>query len=447
MVQRLLLTLIFACLATAAPAQDNMDIYTISGVPIDAQGANATEAKNNAIAAGSARALARLMQRLTLERDQERLGAPSTSLATSLATGYQIDNELRSPTRYRGQLTVSFDPVAVNRWLRRNGAEFVESSAPDTLVIPVLNAGGRARLWDSNPWAESWDPSRYDVTFAPVILPTGFSTDQQILTAEQAIEPDMEAIRKLAANYNTERVLLAVARADGNAVVADLAFIRTEPEFEEIREQMEAWEEDEEDAKGALSVTGDMNAKAGLEEEIIDSDGDGVPDEEEYQPVAEKLPSVRVSRDEADNILLELADLSQARLAEHWKEQTITRAKQRGSAQVTVLFRSLSEWRDLRNALGQSPFIVDARLDALSGDGALMTVTYRGLQEQLMGDLARRGARWQVSDELGEIIHSANWRPLEMIGNDIGNEESLSQDLDLSNSRGGEERTRDRGGL
>ena len=392
--------------AVSAQAQDDIDMFTISGVKIDASGETATEARQAAIAEGSAKAMRKLFERLTLREDHGSLPGVAPSTATSLATGFQIDNELRSPTRYRGLLTVSFDPVGVSQYLRNRGIAFVESAAPPTLVLPVLDAGGRARLWEANPWGEAWDEDRYAATFTPVMLADGFDTDNDILTAQKARDLDTDAIRALARLYNVERVLVAVARPDqGNARV-DLNFIRTEPEFEEIerlreeklRRQEPSFDDDLMDEPG----TGDM-----------DQDGEESAFGDDFEPVVTPLDPVRVNRDEGDNILEIAADRSQIQLAELWKQTAIVRAKQKTEVQLTVMYRNISEWLELRSAIGASPFIADARLDGISRDGALMTVTYRGLREQLMGDLHKRGARMQSSQELGEVVHALTWRPFE----------------------------------
>jgi len=385
-----------------AQSQEHLDIFTITGVVIDAKGESATEARQTAIAEGSAKALRKLFERLTLEEDHALLPGASPGLATSMATGFQIDNELRSPTRYRGLLTVSFDPDATSQYLRRNEVDFVEAAAPPTLVLPVLHAGGRARLWRSNPWADVWTEDRYAATFTPIVTPDGFESDEELLDVDQALEPDLDAVRALARVYEVERVLLAEVRLADGDIRVDLAHVRTEPEFSEIEDQL------------ISEPLGDEDPGTGRP----DADMDAAPAEDgpyafgdEFEPVVTDLGSVRVQRSESDDVLQLAADRAQARLAEEWKKSAVVRAKQRTQVTLTVLYRDIKEWADLQTAIGASPFVADARLDGVSRDGALMTVTYRGAREQLLGDLFRRGARLQSHPDMGEVIHSALWRP------------------------------------
>lgn len=430
--------LILMGLATAAHAQGDVDIYTVSGVKIDASGENATAARQTAIAEGAAEALHKLFKRLTMERDHDSLPTVSPSTATSLASGFQIDNELRAATRYRGLLTVSFDPVGVSNFLRNRGIAFVETAAPPTLILPVLDAGGRARLWEANPWADVWSEDRYEATFTPVILPDGFQTDQQILSVSKALQPDVKAIRALARMYKVERVLLAVARPESGNVRVDLTFIRTEPEFEEM--------DDEPDNGAMFESSFEDSLSADLDEDAESDDGeDGFGDN--FQPIVTPLDPVRAARDEGDNILQIAADRAQGRLGEEWKKVAVVRAKQRTEIQLTVLYRDISEWLDLRRAIGASPFVADARLDGVSRDGALMTVTYRGLHEQLAGDLRRRGARLQTTPQLGEVVYSDDWRP--SLGREMGGDDmNRSRDGGLQEQEPmGAEDNRFRGGL
>jgi hypothetical protein len=101
------------------------------------------------------------------------------------------------------------------------------------------------------------------------------------------------------------------------------------------------------------------------------------------------------------------ADRAHEALANEWKQRTVIRSQSRTEMQITVLYNDLGEWHSLRNALGSSPFITDVRLDAMARDGAWMALTYRGLREQLLADLQRRGVALRTDSRLGDVALDA----------------------------------------
>ncbi len=371
-----------AALAAAAfvwsgAAQAQMDAFVISGTPIDATAANATIAREQAIAEGAPRALRRLMQRLVLAEDADRVPSVSAQQATALATGFQVSNELRSATRYRGDLTVSFDPEGVRRLLRNSGLPFLESAAPPTLVAPVYRVGGQASLWSANPWGEGWDISRYIGGFAPVVLPEAFGAMVDQVSAEAVANANMEALEALAGAYGVSRVLVAVAEPRGGELHVQLTLVRMGSEV-------------------------DVNAPGGAPRSVT------------LSPV-----SVRAGESEAPFRLA--ADRAHDALADDWKQRTVVRSQSRSEMRLTVMYNGIGEWHSLRNALNASPFVTDRRLDAMSRDGAMMTLTYRGVREQLVSDLERRGAILRTDPQLGDVVRAGSmFSPLAGAGTQSG---------------------------
>jgi hypothetical protein len=64
---------------------------------------------------------------------------------------------------------------------------------------------------------------------------------------------------------------------------------------------------------------------------------------------------------------------------------------------VTALYTTLDEWNRIRRALRQTQGIEDVRIDAVSIDGALLLLQFRGGRANLEADLVRRGL--MLSDE------------------------------------------------
>lgn len=420
-VARPILALLALFFANTAFAQE--DAFTIRGVPIDATAQTAAAAREPAIANGAPRALRRLMERLTLPEDHERLPYVSSSQATSLAVGFRVENELRGANRYRGDLTVSFDPEGVRNLLRRAGVPFVETAAPPTLVVPVYVVDGQPTLWTANPWAEGWDESRYIGGFAPVVLPSGFGTGVSLISPQAVADGDLDTLALLADRYGLDRLLLAIARVQGEELVVDLTMVRTaeerdynaspfgvEPDFGQT-DRFGSPGGLRGDAPGAGDgFGGGPGPQAGGlgGEPYGDDDAFGAPGPRGLQPIAEALGQIRVRADESNTPFQLAADRAHELLIDDWKQLTVIRSRERTEVQLTVLYDSIDEWHTLRAALSNSPFVTDARLDALSRDGALMTIVYRGIREQLVSDLLRRGVQLSDDFRLGEVAYASD---------------------------------------
>jgi hypothetical protein len=90
-----------------------------------------------------------------------------------------------------------------------------------------------------------------------------------------------------------------------------------------------------------------------------------------------------------------------------WKRRSVVRDFETTSLRVTVMYGSLDEWLRLQEALSRASLVEGAQLDALSRDGARMTVDYRGAFEQLASELAARGATIEEHPGLGWVVLSA----------------------------------------
>ena len=90
-----------------------------------------------------------------------------------------------------------------------------------------------------------------------------------------------------------------------------------------------------------------------------------------------------------------------------WKSASVTLASEATTSPVTVLYGSHGEWQNLQQAINTSAQIQDARLDALSKDGALMTVTY-GDFNRLQTELQFKGVAVRQDPELGLVFAGAN---------------------------------------
>lgn len=350
------------CLFFTIPALASAeDPYTILGVSIDATASNALDAQTIAMRRGQALAARRLVERLTLPEDRAGTQLDFTSGASAdslfndsaiaeLISGLQISNEQRSATRYLGELAVNFDRRAVVRLLNSYGVPFVESQARPTLVLPVYDAGGQFYLWDANPWLTAWTSRSYGHALAPMIVPTDTSA-RSVISARDALSLDEPRLREIASLYGVSRIaILRAQERDGVRRVGGFLV------------SFEAG------ADMAVETWGPETAGASWNDAAL---------------------SFVIGRENA------------------WKRVAIVRDTEVEEMRVTVIYGGLAEWQLLQTALTGTSLVTDARLDAISRDGALMTMSYRGALEQLTSELAARGAALEQHPGLGWVVRSA----------------------------------------
>ncbi len=348
------------CLSLASLSSAHADDpYTVTGVAIDATASNALEAYQVALRQGQRDAARRLVRRLTLAED--RVGTPldlqphvdeagethagfalSDAIIAEMISGLEISNEQRSATRYLAELEVSFHPRTVARVMEAYGVSFVESQSRPMLVLPVYEGENGFLLWESNPWRAAWRQN-FSNALTPMITPA-----RADITPRQALELDEPALLALARSQGVNRI--AVLRAGERNGARRFGGYLIEI-LQDGSLAVETW--------GPHTVYGDWNTGA----------RDFVADREEA-----------------------------------WKVQSIVRDGEETELRVTVMYSGLPEWRSLQQALTRASLVRNAQLDALSRDGARMTVSYRGAFEQLVSELAERGATLEEHPGLGWVV-------------------------------------------
>lgn len=344
------------------------DPYTVSDVRIDAEAANALEAQTAAMQQGQLDAALRLIERLTLPEDRLETALDfqpymndagemvvndglDPAIASEMISGLEILDEQRSATRYLANLTISFDPAAVERVLDGYGVPYVETAARPTLVLPVMDtSGGGFVLWEDNAWREAWTGQNFDNALTPMFA-AGDDAGAIYLPARQALSLDEAGLRQVAALYGVNRIaILRAQQRDGvRRVGGYLVELNNAGEM-----AVESW--------GPVSVVGGWRDAA--RQFVLDREAD-------------------------------------------WKRQSVVRDGDIAEFRITVLYGGIVEWRSLQGILTGASLIESAQLDAMSRDGALMTVNYRGDQDQLITELAERGAVLEEHPGLGWVVRSA----------------------------------------
>jgi hypothetical protein len=315
--------------------------YTVANYPVDANAEDAVRAKEKAMAEGQQAALRSLLKRLVPVTSYNRLGRLKTLKAADLVEGVAVRSERNSSTQYIASLDFSFSAQGVRDLLRREGIPFVETLAPQIVVVPAVRDASGVK--DAAAWTAAWQGLDLVHTLTPVkleALKPALSADRLKALADG----DAAGEQLLTQEYRTDRVVAAIV---------------------------------EEEGAGKLSVT-----LSG-----VDSVG----------PLRLKRTYKVAPGDTA--YTLELAAVIALGVLEgRWKA---VRAGGFAAADVSagasakvamrVEFTSLGEWNDIRGRLLDLDGADDIRIDAVSARGADVQLAYPGGPERLAETLAAQG--------------------------------------------------------
>jgi hypothetical protein len=312
------------------------DPFTVAGIPVDATGDTAIEAQIAATEQGQIRTAEILIKRLTLDSALMNANLPPMTIETarSLIRGQQIGNEKRSARRYLGDITVAFNPQRVKDYLKSSGLDMISTQTRQRLVIPILN--GEAPNAE-NAWTEAWARGGFAHALTPVI---SNADALALITAQQAVSGDKNAIAAAAAAAGVRQVL--IAQANG----------------------------------------GEGNYRVSLTDISIDTD------------TRTRLGSV------SGVTAFDAAARSVDSLESAWKEASVNLAANAQTMIVSVLYNSHEDWLRLQDAINSSAQITDARLDALTKDGAMMTLTVGDLG-RLANELKFKGVQVTSDPKIG----------------------------------------------
>lgn len=316
------------------------DPFTVAGVPVDATADTAIEAQTTAISDGQLIAARILMERVTLPQERAANPLPELTLDTAakLIRALEIANEKRSGSRYLGDITVAFNPSAVQNYLRGNELSMISTQARDRLVLPVSSD---SRLFSDNAWLSAWRSPQFSHALTPISLRGATAVDNAVISTNEAASLNMAALKRAGQRFGVNQILIAELGSDMSARVIDIAL-----------------------DTGQKRNLGRVNGSS-------------------FSDLANRI----VKNIEND-----------------WKQASVSLAENAVTTVVTVLYDSHREWQNLQDAINSSAQIQDARLDALSKDGALMTLTYGGDMGRLQNELAFKGMTITQDPKLGLVL-------------------------------------------
>jgi len=319
------------------------DPFLVSGIQVDATGGNAIEAQNMALSEGQVRAGQILLSRVTLpeQRTQLSLETIAPELILPMIRSLEISNEKRSTQRYLGEISVGFSPQEVQKYLTSKGLTMMSSQSEERLILPVLSGTG---LWDENDWHQVWSAGAFANALTPVEAIGLTQGNDNLISAAQASSGNIDALKRVGDYFGVRRLLVATA----------------EPGFGNVNVRVS-----------------DIEVDSGLRRDL------GIVSGEDYGQAAWAVVS---------------------RLEDDWKASSATLAASAVTTSVSVLYNSHDDWIWLQNAINTSAQIQGARLDALSKDGALMSLTYGGDIERLRNELSYKGVELRNDVEVGTVL-------------------------------------------
>lgn len=337
------LVLLAAAWATPVVAQQagQNGVFVVGGVSVDETAASAQAAREEALTTGQILATERLLARLTRKENHASLPPVDIETARSLVKSLQIENERTSDVRYLADLVVSFKPDAVRNYLGGANISFTEVRSRPVLVVPVLSNGGRYVLWDEpNPWRVAWRDHPESSGLVPIVSPIGDLNDLTGLSAEQAVDADVEALGEATARYGAGSALVAVATIDGRN-------------------------------PGTLSieVTATRVGRFDNAPLLISLQGEGGETQESF--LRRSVGAVISALDE------------------DWKLSNTVSFGEAGRMLVAVPISGLSSWIETRRRLAGVPSVSDVFINALTASSAEIEIDYRGDVQQLVRALDR----------------------------------------------------------
>lgn len=204
--------------AASVEAQNRTDtsVYLVSGISVDVTAGTASDAREQALDEGQARALILMTRRLTRAADWSRLPSIRPEEAERFVLDFEIEDERSSDVRYLATINVRFRPDVVREFLRGTRIPFVETASLPVVVVPILHRGGTTLLWEEeNQWRDAWSGLPGAAGLVPLLTPFGDISDIQSVSASDAQRGDRASLTKLARNYGADDSLIAVATLSG----------------------------------------------------------------------------------------------------------------------------------------------------------------------------------------------------------------------------------------
>jgi hypothetical protein len=318
------------------------DLYTVSGIKVDASAPSAVDAQTKAIESGRDRAWQTLYRRLTKQEDWPRQPALDPTTLQRLIRSYQVHDARSSTTRFVASMTYVFNANAVRRVLQQDDVAYSDVSAKPFLVIPL---GPR---WSAQtPWTRAWADPGFAHGAIPLVLPPDDAIDAPALAALQFDSASWQDVEPMASRVHAAQAALVLVIPQRTQMLVKIR----------------------------LAGSGDMPKVADV-----------------VVPVAPKTPPGAA--------FAKVADAAAGAIINAWKTRTVVDYGRRSNLTVLARVNSLADWGQLAQTLGSVATITDVRVFAMDIGEARLMISYVGTADQLNAQLSRAGLN--LSNEDGE---------------------------------------------
>jgi len=318
-------------------------IFEVRGVAVDITAENATAARKKALAQGQQAAFHRLLERLTLAEDHDKIPQFNVEEIAEYVSNFSVSTEKTSPVRYLANLTYRFKKDLIRGLLRAQSIRFAETRSKPLLVLPVYQAAAELVLWDdSNSWLKAWIRRPDTQGLAPFVVPLGDLTDIAAIRIEDAIRGETAKMAALASRYNA-----------GDTVVA---YARNGVETGSLRRRVD------------VSVTRYSDTK---------------------EPVTDLFVVVQQGKETDDSMFSRAVMMVVDSVEEIWKRSNLLGLNQLGVTAVTVPISSLMDWLGVQRRLTKVSVIRKVELMLLSLEEVRINIHYVGVPEQLQTALSQ----------------------------------------------------------
>jgi hypothetical protein len=361
---RIVLVVILCALTASGPGRFAMAAgiietspFAVPGVAVDVTAPDATSAKNQALVDAQMKAFVLLAERLGSPELAQEVSRFDTKQVLPYLKSLSIEEELISPGRYQGKLTVRFLPEKIRALYRDYGVKVSVEQGPSFLILPVWTDNGVQVMWGDTPWHRAFQSLNAQQSAIPLFVPLGDAEDRSTISVTDAINDDKVKLEAIRRRYDASVVVVAYGEAAEGGVRGRL--------FGESPLGRLNFD------KVYIAETGTIDDSAAL--------------------AAQRFHAV---------------------MLEKWRSGGYQVSAEDGGGEggsgnvlsVSVPFAGPSEWNGLRSRILSTPGILSLDVSSLGGDGAVVNLSYLGTLEEMQSSfqatglqLARVGGVWVVT--------------------------------------------------
>ena len=356
------------------------------------QAGDAVAAKAQALADGQQGAFRSLMKRLVPVTAYKRIPKLQLVRIQDMIAGFSVRRETNSSTEYLASLDFEFQQRAVRELLRSQGVPMVEDAAPPVVLVLAYRAKPDAGLpayaqagAGEKTWTGAWKGIDLEHAITPAKLAKAGAAPIHPDVINGLLKGDLAQARVLGAEYQSERIVLAVAEPSPDAKRLEVTL---------VGQDAVGWLQSKRSYRiydGDLGYTAELAAVVSLG--IIEG---------RWKALKSRPSGVGSSGDGG------LASSSPVQRENGQRDGGLATSSPSNSAggsdqvQLAIEFRGVGQWQEIRGRLSALPGVDDMEIAQLSARGASVSLRYPGGAERLAEELGAQGL--QMTDRGGQWV-------------------------------------------